>query len=84
MAVDPSLAFAYKGIEVPNQLAQYAQLSQLQGMQQANELNALKMQEMRALNEERNALRQLNPSSADYESQLFKVNPQLGIQYRKL
>lgn len=83
MAVDPSLAFAYKGIEVPNQLAQYAQLSQLQGMQQANELNALKMQEMRALNEERNALRQLNPSSADYESQLFKVNPQLGIQYRK-
>lgn len=83
MAVDPSLSFAYKGIEVPNQLAQYTQLAQLQNMQQAGELNALKMQEMRALNEEKNALRQLNPSAADYESQLFKVNPALGIQYRK-
>jgi hypothetical protein len=33
--------------------------------------------------QERNALRQLNPSAPDYESQLFKVNPQLGIAYRK-
>jgi hypothetical protein len=41
------------------------------------------MQEAQAASEERNALRQLNPANADYETQLFKVNPQLGIQYRK-
>jgi hypothetical protein len=46
-------------------------------------MNALKMQEARATMEERNALRQLNPSSPDYETQLFKLNPQLGIAYRK-
>jgi hypothetical protein len=41
------------------------------------------MQEAQATMEERNALRQLNPTSADYESQLFKLNPQLGIAFRK-
>jgi hypothetical protein len=33
--------------------------------------------------DERNALRRLDPTAADYESQLFKVSPQLGINYRK-
>jgi hypothetical protein len=28
-------------------------------------------------------LRRLDPTAADYESQLFKVNPQLGIAFRK-
>jgi len=28
-------------------------------------------------------LRRLDPTAADYESQLFKVSPQLGISYRK-
>jgi hypothetical protein len=41
------------------------------------------MQEAQAALEERNALRRLNPSAPDYEQQLFKVNPQLGINYRK-
>jgi hypothetical protein len=41
------------------------------------------MQEAQAAMQERNALRQLNPAAADYEAQLFKVNPQLGIAYRK-
>jgi hypothetical protein len=63
--------------------SQYAQLQQIQGGRQAQELNALKMQEAQAALEERNALRQLNPSAEDYENQLFKVNPQLGIQFRK-
>jgi hypothetical protein len=33
--------------------------------------------------QERNALRQLNPSSPDYEEQVFRLNPQLGIAFRK-
>lgn len=83
MPIDPNIALGVRGIEVPNPLNQLAQVSQLQSMQQAGELNALKMQELKAVNEQRNALRQLNPTAADYEAQLFKVDPALGIQYRK-
>ena len=67
---------------LPDPFAQYGKMQQLQQGQQANQLNQMKMQEMQAANTERNALRQLDPTSADYESQLFKVNPQLGIAYR--
>jgi hypothetical protein len=81
--VDPSIAMGYRGGEIPNQLAQYGQVQQILAAQDAQQMNALKMQEARATMEERNALRQLNPSSPDYEQQLFKLNPQLGIAYRK-
>ncbi len=83
MAIDPNIALGVKPLEVANPVNAYAQMAQLQGVQQAGELNALKMQELRAVNEQRNALRQLNPTAADYEAQLFKVDPALGIQYRK-
>jgi hypothetical protein len=63
--------------------AQYGKMQQLQQGQQANALNQMKMEEMQAATAERNALRQLNPASPDYESQLFKVNPTMGIAYRK-
>ena len=83
--VNPNIAMSYRqpDIQGPNALAQFAQIQQIQGGRQAQEMNALKMQEAQAAMEERNALRQLNPASADYESQLFRVNPTLGIQYRK-
>jgi len=83
--VNPNIAMSFRqpDIQVPNALAQYAQLQQIQGGQQAQELNALKMQEAQAAMQERNALRQLNPAAEDYENQLFRVSPQLGIQYRK-
>jgi hypothetical protein len=51
--------------------------------QDTQQMNALKMQEAQAALEERNALRRLDPTAADYENQLFKVSPQLGINYRK-
>jgi len=63
--------------------AQYGKMQQLQQGLQANQLNQMKMEEMQAATAERNALRQLNPASPDYESQLFKVNPTMGIAYRK-
>jgi hypothetical protein len=83
--VNPNIAMSFRqpDIQAPNALAQFAQIQQIQGNRQAQELNALKMQEAQAAMEERNALRQLNPAEADYENQLFRVNPQLGIQYRK-
>jgi hypothetical protein len=83
MAIDPNIALGVRQIEMPNQLAQYGQLQQIMAAQDAQQMNALKMQEARAAMDERNALRQLNPTAADYESQLFRVNPQLGINYRK-
>lgn len=63
--------------------AQYAQMQQLEQASSTNQLNRMKMEEMQAANTERNALRQLDPTSPDYESQLFKVNPTMGIAYRK-
>jgi len=83
--VNPGIAMSFRqpDIQAPNALAQFAQIQQIQGGRQAQELNALKMQEAQAAMEERNALRQLNPASPDYENQLFRVNPQLGIAYRK-
>ena len=63
--------------------AQYGKMQQLQQGETANQLNRMKMEEMQAANTERNALRQLDPTSPDYESQLFKVNPTMGIAYRK-
>jgi len=68
---------------LPDPFAQYGKMQQLQQGQQANQLNQMKMQEMQAANMERNALRQLDPTSPDYENQLFKVNPTMGIAYRK-
>ena len=83
--VNPNIAMSYRqpDIQGPNALAQFAQIQQIQGGRQAQEINALKMQEAQAAMQERNALRQLNPAEADYENQLFRVNPTLGIQYRK-
>jgi hypothetical protein len=83
MALNPNIALGVRPLEVPNQLAQYGQMQQIMAAQDAQQLNALKMQEAQAGLEERNKLRALNPAAADYEAQLFKVNPQLGISYRK-
>jgi hypothetical protein len=83
MALDPNIALGIRPLEVPNQLAQYGQVQQLLAARDAQQINALKMQEAQAALEERNALRRLDPTAADYESQLFKVNPQLGISFRK-
>jgi hypothetical protein len=83
MALDPNISLGVRQLEVPNQLAQYGQVQQLMAARDAQQLNALKMQEAQAGLEERNKLRALNPAAADYEAQLFKVNPQLGISYRK-
>lgn len=83
MAIDPNIALGVRPIEIANPLAQYGQIAQLQNMQTQNQLHQMQMREAEATAQERNALRQLNPSAPDYEQQLFKVNPQLGIAFRK-
>lgn len=78
MPINPAISLGVKPLEfqMPNALAQAGQIMQLRQAQS-------QIAEAEALAEERNKLRQLNPSAADYEQQLFRVNPQLGIQYRK-
>ena len=83
MALDPNIALGVRPIELPNQLAKYGQLQQIMAAQDAQQMNALKMQEAQAGLEERNKLRALNPAAADYEEQLFRVSPSLGITYRR-
>jgi hypothetical protein len=83
MALDPNIALGVKGVEVASPVALYAQSAQLQNMQTQNQLHQMQMREAEATSQERNALRQLNPMSPDYEAQLFRLNPQLGISYRK-
>lgn len=87
MALDPSIILGAKQPQFD--LSQFSPMNAMTNvmkfkqLDQESELNALKMEEARAVMNERNALRALNPSAPDYESQLFKVNPQLGINYRK-
>jgi hypothetical protein len=83
MAIDPNIALGVRPIEIANPLAQYGQIAQIQAAQNQNQLQQMQMREAEAMSQERNALRQLNPNAPDYEQQLFKVNPQLGIAFRK-
>lgn len=46
MALDPNVELAFRGIELPNPLAQYGQLAQIQGIQQANALRGMQMREL--------------------------------------
>jgi len=63
--------------------AQYGKMQQLESGMRANQLHQLQLQEAQSSAQEKNALRQLNPNAPDYEAQLFKVNPTIGIAYRK-
>lgn len=83
MAINPNISLAVRGIELQDPLAQYGKVVAIQNAQQQNQLAQLQMREAQATAEERNALRQLDPTSADYENQLFKLNPDLGIKFRK-
>ena len=87
MPLDPNIILGAKPAQFD--LAQFSPMNAMTSAMkfkqagQEGELNALKLKEAQAALTERNALRGLDPTAADYESQLFKVSPQLGIQYRK-
>lgn len=83
MALDPSIALGVRGIELQNPLNALAQVSQIKNAQNQNAMAQLQMREAEAAAQEKNMLRRLDPTAADYESQLFKVSPQLGINFRK-
>ena len=55
--VDPNIAMSYRGIEIPNQLAQYAQLSQIQNAQNQNRMANMQIDEYQRAREEEEGLR---------------------------
>jgi hypothetical protein len=83
MALDPNISLGVRGIELQNPLNALAQVSQIKNAQNQNAMAQLQMREAEAAAQEKNMLRRLDPTAADYESQLFRVSPQLGINYRK-
>ena len=83
MALNPNIALGVRPLEIANPLAQYGQITQIQNAQNQNAMAQLQMREAEAAAQEKNMLRRLDPTAADYESQLFRVSPQLGINYRK-
>jgi hypothetical protein len=83
MALNPNIALGVRPLEIANPLAQYGQIAQIQNAQNQNAMAQIQMREAEAAAQEKNMLRRLDPTAADYESQLFRVSPQLGINYRK-
>jgi hypothetical protein len=83
MPIDPNIAMGFKGIELQSPLVQYGQLAQIQNAQNQNAMAQLQMREAETAAQEKNMLRRLDPTATDYESQLFRVDPKLGIQYRR-
>lgn len=78
--VDPNIAMSYRGIELPNQLAQYGQIAQIQHAQNQNRLADAQMQRAQREDDVQNQLRSLDPSASDYTAQVMRINPQLGSE----
>jgi hypothetical protein len=58
MAFDPSIILGYRGVEIPNQLAQYAQMAQVENAQQQNALAQFQLGAARRAEQGQNALGQ--------------------------
>jgi hypothetical protein len=84
--VDPNIAMSYRGIELPNQLAQYGQMQQIQAAQNQNRMADLQMQEYeRARTEEegvRNYLSGADLTSPETRAGLARFG-KTGLGYSK-
>jgi hypothetical protein len=80
MALDPVIAGGFRGLQLQDPLEQYGRISQIQQAQQQNQLAALKMQEYQRGAETQNRLRSLDPSAANYMTEVMRLDPDLGSQ----
>ena len=84
--VDPNIAMSYRGVEIPNQLAQYGQLAQIQNAQNQNRMADLQVQEYERAREEeegtRNFLRGRKLSDPDTMAGLAQFG-KTGLNYAK-
>jgi len=84
--VDPNIAMSYRGIELPNQLAQYGQVQAIQNAQRQNKLVDLQMQEYERTRAEeegvRNFLSGADLTSPETRAGLMKFG-KTGLGYNK-
>jgi hypothetical protein len=80
MPLDPVIAGGFRGLQLQDPLEQYSRVSQIQQAQQQNQLAALKMQEYQRGVETQNRLRSLDPSAANYMTEVMRLDPELGSQ----
>jgi hypothetical protein len=71
---------SYRGIELPNQLAQYGQVQQIQAAQNQNRMADLQMAEYARKQNDFNRLRGLDPSSPGFINEVMQIDPQLGSE----
>lgn len=83
MPIDPRIALGYQAPQFESPLNTYAKFAQIQGMQQQQQINALQLAAAQREEEQRNALRELDPSSPEYGQKLYRISPQVGAQYAK-
>ncbi len=68
----------------PDPFEQYGRMQQLEQGRQTNQLNRMKMGEYQRGVETQNRLRELDPSSPDYLTQVSKIDPKTGFEFGKL
>lgn len=74
--IDPSIALGVKPVQIEDPVNRFAR-------QQELSVNMLKGQEMQQAVQDRNLLRQLDPTSKDYISQVGRINPKLALELQE-
>jgi len=74
--IDPSIALGVKPIQIEDPINRFAR-------QQELSVNMLKGQETQQAIQDRNMLRQLDPSAKDYIQQVGRINPKLALDLQK-
>ena len=63
MAIDPNISLGVRGIEMPNQLAQYGQVAQIQAAQNQNQVSQMQLDQMRR---DEATMQQIQAKSAEH------------------
>jgi hypothetical protein len=79
MALDPNIALGVRGIELPNQLAQYGQLSQIQNAQNQNALAQFQLGSAQRTEQSQNLLANAYAQSTDPATGKIDYNKLTGL-----
>lgn len=85
MAVDPNIAMSYRGVELPNQLAQFSQMAQLRNADMQAQQMQMQMDKLRRTDEAMERIRQTaikngGPGDLNEIANAFLQSPDLGHQ----
>lgn len=85
MAVDPNIAMSFRGVELPNQLAQFSQMAQLRNADMQAQQMQMQMDRLRRTDEAMERIRQTavkngGPGDLNEIAQAFMQSPDLGHQ----